>query len=337
MAAGCIVLLSLLILCKSIALAGLVLLWFGWRGKRIDDHPICRKCRYDLTGLDEPTTCPECGTDLDARKAVRIGQRRKRRVMIAIGGLLTLLAVGGGTVIGVQWYRDVDPNTLKPAWWLIRELDRLDSNQLHEPRNELIRRLKTGSLADRHTQRVTELLLEKQIKSTWLRRLSWEDWFVIARAAGALSEEQWRQFLHQSFRFELHARDEVRQGAPIPLALQMKLFNSVPGSLQNVEFGVRAIHVSGIRCDPDRPYLTTGPLKGFSALGTHVVGNQDFREFVIDPGKGCGSILSTRHHTVWLSVGVMAEHVIVPGDLNVDRLQWRRELIPIPRTPDSRA
>ncbi len=32
------------------AVAGVVALVLGLRGRRIDDHPICRKCGFDLVG-----------------------------------------------------------------------------------------------------------------------------------------------------------------------------------------------------------------------------------------------------------------------------------------------
>ncbi|MGV6815076.1 MAG: hypothetical protein ACWA5W_08725 [Phycisphaerales bacterium] len=39
----------------------------------------CYFCRYDVTGLPHPTTCPECGHNLDsidARRAMRDGKKR---------------------------------------------------------------------------------------------------------------------------------------------------------------------------------------------------------------------------------------------------------------------
>jgi hypothetical protein len=39
----------------------------------------CYFCQYDVAGLPKPTTCPECGADLDsiaARRAMRDGKRR---------------------------------------------------------------------------------------------------------------------------------------------------------------------------------------------------------------------------------------------------------------------
>lgn len=46
----------------GLAALGLALFWRGWRGRRIDNHPWCRKCRLDLKGLRPGAArCPECG------------------------------------------------------------------------------------------------------------------------------------------------------------------------------------------------------------------------------------------------------------------------------------
>jgi len=46
------------------------------RGVTLNGH--CYFCQYDVTGLPKPTTCPECGTNLDsidARRAMRDGRK----------------------------------------------------------------------------------------------------------------------------------------------------------------------------------------------------------------------------------------------------------------------
>ena len=43
-------------------LVGAILMILGVRGKRINDHPTCRDCRFDLSGVyPGVVTCPECG------------------------------------------------------------------------------------------------------------------------------------------------------------------------------------------------------------------------------------------------------------------------------------
>ena len=56
---------------------GAVLLLIALRGRKIDYLPRCRRCRYVITGgMIDPTTCPECGTDLREPGSLRIGRRR---------------------------------------------------------------------------------------------------------------------------------------------------------------------------------------------------------------------------------------------------------------------
>ncbi|QQE12052.1 hypothetical protein JD969_00835 [Planctomycetota bacterium] len=56
----------------------------AWRGKRINNHPFCRNCGYDLIGMNvditkqenrENKVCSECGNELQKPKSIRFGQR----------------------------------------------------------------------------------------------------------------------------------------------------------------------------------------------------------------------------------------------------------------------
>lgn len=77
----------------AVLLLGLVLLVMGVRGRRINDHPVCRGCRFDLVGIYPAVqTCPECGRGLRS-SMVRTGVRRRRRRMAILGGILTLAGV----------------------------------------------------------------------------------------------------------------------------------------------------------------------------------------------------------------------------------------------------
>ena len=81
--------------------AGLVTMVRGWLGPRLDDHPHCRKCHYDLTGLREGR-CPECGTSLDALDAVVRSRRVRRWRQMACGFVLVVIAAAGFTLLR-QW------------------------------------------------------------------------------------------------------------------------------------------------------------------------------------------------------------------------------------------
>src|SRR2546427_12425775 len=92
-------------------IGGLFALVYGIRGRRTDDHPICRRCGFDLFGRPEGSEgCSECGADLHAATAMRIGHRR-RRPMLALLGVLLILPMlfvvgenGWVRVAGVEHY-----------------------------------------------------------------------------------------------------------------------------------------------------------------------------------------------------------------------------------------
>lgn len=90
-----------LVICIIIFALGVLMLVLGVRGRRIDQHPVCRKCGYDLSGTAAvSSTCPECGRDLSTRtRAVRVGNRKKRRRLIVCGAAAAVLAL----VVGGLW------------------------------------------------------------------------------------------------------------------------------------------------------------------------------------------------------------------------------------------
>jgi len=103
-------------------LPGLVLLGFGLRGKRVGDHPHCRKCNFDLFGKPESTTlCNECGTDLSQSKAVVIGLKHRRRWALILACFLLLSAVGISATTGSNLWQNSPQQQIVaqlPEWFL---------------------------------------------------------------------------------------------------------------------------------------------------------------------------------------------------------------------------
>src|SRR5437763_472271 len=96
MTAPLVLLLPLLIL--PIALA---LLWFALRGHKIDSHPLCRKCKFDL--YNKPLAadrCPECGADLQKPGAIVIGRRRPYVTAAVVAGALLVFGLLWAGAIG---------------------------------------------------------------------------------------------------------------------------------------------------------------------------------------------------------------------------------------------
>src|SRR5438477_1788271 len=121
----------------SIAAAGVWLIRRGWLGRRIDDHPLCRRCGFDLYAKPETSTrCAECGADLGIARAIRIGHRRRRAVWIATGAalFLPLIVALGASLFGVH----VDWIKHEPAWLLASQTESADVHTRDDALNELL-------------------------------------------------------------------------------------------------------------------------------------------------------------------------------------------------------
>ena len=97
--------------------AALWLIAWGWRGKRLDAHPVCRRCGFDLVGLPlGRRVCSECGNNLNRRRATRFGNRRRRWRAVALGAVPMALCATWFGAIGWVVLRGVDVNQYKPVW-----------------------------------------------------------------------------------------------------------------------------------------------------------------------------------------------------------------------------
>src|SRR3569833_487778 len=74
--------------------AAAAVLAYAMRRRRIDDHPICRRCGFDLFGKPETSNiCSECGADLARRRAIRVGHFH-RRTCLAFAALVPMFLCG---------------------------------------------------------------------------------------------------------------------------------------------------------------------------------------------------------------------------------------------------
>ena len=201
-------------------LLGIALTAVGLRGRRTDDHPLCRRCRFDLTG--RPSTaerrCPECGADLARPRAVAVGHRRRRPVVLTIGvgllapALLVAALVGYDVVAGVDWRRHA------PVALLLREAAAADPARHRPAVAELAARLADGRLSSTGRDRVADAALAAQADAGRPWDPAWGDWLERARAAGRLSDDRWHRYAAGSWpgAYQLRVRPRVRDGDPIP-------------------------------------------------------------------------------------------------------------------------
>lgn len=200
--------------------AGLVLLVVGLRGRRMDDHPLCRRCGFDLFGLPADShLCSECGMDLQLPRAVRVGHRQKRTGLLTISLLLLLpsLAYLGAATYFVA--RGVDVNQYRPVWWLL-----LDANStVPAIRNGALAALNSKLASNKLSTAQIDTIAENALKlqgdpsRTW--DPGWGDFVELAQATNRLSAEKWQRYLKQAPTMRFQARAKVRRGAPLPLRL----------------------------------------------------------------------------------------------------------------------
>lgn len=138
-----------------------VILW-GRRGRRIDDHPVCRRCRFDLSGLAAVTSgaCSECGANLAAPRAVRRGNRRTDRLAVTVGASVLLSGLAAAVWAGSVWSRQVDWLSMTPTWLLVSRIGGVEAKEADL--RELAARARAGKLNSESTDRVVALALRKQ-------------------------------------------------------------------------------------------------------------------------------------------------------------------------------
>ena len=203
--------------------AGLVLAALGLRGRRVGTHPTCGRCGYDLYGTLGGGRCNECGRLLTGRRAVRVGHRRRRPLLLAAGvaALLPGTLVGGAAVYvlaaGVDWQQH------KPGWWLVRDLRNADETVVDAAVVELGRRGKFNLLDDPTALAGVDALLDAQGDADRPWRASWGDWIESRRAVGVVGAERMGRYYRQAFVPRLRVRAHVRRGDPLPAAVVLDL------------------------------------------------------------------------------------------------------------------
>lgn len=139
---------ALLVLSATALALGILLAWWGRRGKTIDDHPVCRKCRFDLVGRPPGSErCPECGADLGRRRAIAVGNRGPRQFLIITGVCIAFLAVC--SLGGLGWTRLNHLQEADKPTWLVLVDSRSDNEDFRlSALSELADRLKNDQLSE---------------------------------------------------------------------------------------------------------------------------------------------------------------------------------------------
>jgi hypothetical protein len=214
-----------------------VLLVVALRGRRVDDHPICRKCGFDLFGKPEgATVCSECGADLTRQGAVRIGRREKRRRLIGVALPVLIVCTAWLGLLGWGASRGTDWNKHKPVWWLMRDARGPDAAARDAALRELARRLTDGKLTPQRVDALVDLALDVQGDRSRPWADGWGEVVGAARDAGKLSPEKWRRYARQGVEVKLETRPTLRRGDVLVFMLNPAGPRLAPGHSFGLEY-----------------------------------------------------------------------------------------------------
>jgi predicted RNA-binding Zn-ribbon protein involved in translation (DUF1610 family) len=204
----------------GVALLGWRIFARGRRGRRIDDHPVCVRCKFDLTGRPADSyKCPECGSNLHVRSAIEIGNRQRREGLFYTGMAIALLgAIPLMTLICLSMM-SVDPIRLKPFWWLLRDAAEDTGYAQKQECNEIYFRVKNSKLSLDDDQKVVNVALKLQadLRKQW--NPLWGDIIEAIQSQGKLSAADWKTYLAQDQPATFEVRPKVARGDPIPFRL----------------------------------------------------------------------------------------------------------------------
>ncbi len=203
--------------------AGLALLIAGLRGRRLNDHPVCAWCAFDLDGVyPESVTCPECGAGLKRDGSIRIGVRRRMPGVVLMGVLLAAVPLAPLGAVAWALVTGTNVDSYKPLGLLLWETGHSDSQRMNALAVEIQNRLMARKLDPAQYQRVIEATLELQgdLSRPWTE--SWGDLIERAKLDGVLKPEQEQRFNSQAAVLELKARPTVQAGGLTPVRLTLK-------------------------------------------------------------------------------------------------------------------
>ena len=231
----------------ALLLGALALLAAGLRGRRVDDHPLCRRCGFDLTGRPESSTrCAECGAELIRPRAVRVGHRRRQRGALASGTVLFLVAGAPLALVGWGRARGVDWNRHKPARWLMGDAKGGDSAARDAALKELLARIAAGTLPEPYVVVLTQRALAEQGEGfePWVP--AWGRVVELARESGKLPDGAWRQYQRRVIRPEIRLGHRRRMLDPFRAVLTCRHNRVGTGGRFRVTFTAPRLVIDGV-------------------------------------------------------------------------------------------
>lgn len=237
--AGAMLLVSAALLCRGVR---------GWRSVRCvaGDHPHCRRCGYDLYGLDATAgRCPECGADLAAHRVARAKPRWRWWVGMAAGALL----LAGGAAASRKamnmglWAFAQKQN--KPTSWVIAELAGADRTRAMW---EIQRRLDADAFSPAQVDSLVSTIVDVQASSQSSEVWDWSKLVESLRSSGRVSDAVWRRYAASATELDaFDVRANVRRGEPVPFSFDFHARYHIPNDTNlSYTYYLKRVEVNGI-------------------------------------------------------------------------------------------
>lgn len=211
-----------MVACPLLFALGLYLFITGRRGRLIDDHPLCKRCRFDLTGkAKDNTLCPECGHDVSQPKQIRHGNRKRSPARTVVGSVMLLLAMLLAVLVSATLYNNVNWFGFLPTWYL-RDQVNTDTKWAGKSWREFNSRYFRKKLNQTQIKQITKdaLAFQADGKRPWIADAG--RWIEKVHDDGKLSTEDWYKYLAviaetYAISSKVTIRPKIPHGQPIPL------------------------------------------------------------------------------------------------------------------------
>jgi len=189
--------LTLLLLGAALATRGLV-------GRRVGDEPRCRKCKYNLTGV-ESNKCPECGRLWTPGSAAR-GLRFTRKRPLALGVVLLLLGGALTAAIATGYLQKTNWFTHLPTSWIIPFATRGNTNAFTAIADRFDNDKLTASDLPQLIEAALTVQADPQLRAT---TQDWIDLLARLEARGKLTTQQRDRFYSQMVMLDVTIRSPL--------------------------------------------------------------------------------------------------------------------------------
>src|SRR5207249_2303594 len=113
-----------------------------------------------------------------------IGIRHRRRVALASGSILLLIAISVGGFAVTDRARQINWLRYEPTWWLTRQIDDPDLEKRWAVMEELSDRLSRGKISSAALRSLNERLLAFQQNRQVRWDETWGEFLQVSRSAG---------------------------------------------------------------------------------------------------------------------------------------------------------